>query len=193
MTLALTYANITKYCYEVIMQAYRQSGTILIKKYSNRRLYDTQTSTYITLDDVREMVCKNIEFEVRDAKTNEDLTRQILTQIIFEQELNGSDSVMPINFLKRLITMYDNKMSEFLPYYLEGSMEAFIANQEKLNEQFKEVWSKYYPLEQIEALQRRNMQLMQSAMQIFNPFEYLNNAGKVMAQHFPHTAPKKND
>jgi polyhydroxyalkanoate synthesis repressor PhaR len=175
------------------MQAYRQSGTILIKKYSNRRLYDTQTSTYITLDDVREMVCKNIEFEVRDAKTNEDLTRQILTQIIFEQELNGSDSVMPINFLKRLITMYDNKMSEFLPYYLEGSMEAFIANQEKLNEQFKDVWSKYYPLEQIEALQRRNMQLMQSAMQIFNPFEYLNNAGKVMAQHFPHTAPKKND
>jgi polyhydroxyalkanoate synthesis repressor PhaR len=175
------------------MQAHRQSGTILIKKYSNRRLYDTQTSTYITLDDVREMVRKNIEFEVRDAKTNDDLTRQILTQIIFEQELNGNDSMMPINFLKRLIIMYDSKISEFLPYYLEGSMEAFIANQEKLNEQFKDIWSKYYPLDQLGTIQRRNMQLMQSAMQIFNPFEYLTNAGNVMAQHFPNTAAKKKD
>jgi polyhydroxyalkanoate synthesis repressor PhaR len=176
------------------MQAQRQSETVLIKKYSNRRLYDTQTSTYITLDDVRNMVKQNIEFEVRDAKTNEDLTRQILTQIIFEQELNGKDSMMPINFLKRMITMYDSKMNEFLPYYLEGSMEAFISNQEKLNDQFKEMWGQYYPLEKLEAMQRRNMQMMQAAMQAFNPFDYLTNAKKILAQQFPNvTSPTKKE
>ncbi len=173
------------------MQAQRQTSVVLIKKYSNRRLYDTQTSTYITLDDVQEMVRKNIDFEVRDAKTSEDLTRQILTQIIFEQELNGKDSMMPINFLKRMITMYDSKMNEFLPHYLEGSMEAFVANREKINEQFKEMWGQYYPLDKLEALQRRNMQMMQAAMQSFNPFEYLTNAKKILAQQFPNaTSPK---
>jgi polyhydroxyalkanoate synthesis repressor PhaR len=176
------------------MQAQRQSEKILIKKYSNRRLYDTQTSTYITLDDVRNMVKQNIEFEVRDAKTNDDLTRQILTQIIFEQELNGKDSMMPINFLKRMITMYDSKMNEFLPYYLEGSMEAFISNQEKLNDQFKEMWGQYYPLEKLEAMQRRNMQMMQAAMQAFNPFDYMNKAKDILAKQFPNaTTPTKKE
>ncbi len=175
------------------MQAQRQTGIVLIKKYSNRRLYDTQTSSYITLDDVQEMVRKNIDFEVRDAKTNEELTRQILTQIIFEQELNGKDSMMPINFLKRMITMYDNNMSEFLPYYLEGSIEAFVANQDKLNEQFKEMWKQYYPLEKLEALQRRNMQMMQTAMQAFNPFDYLTNAKKILGQQFPNAKPAKSE
>jgi polyhydroxyalkanoate synthesis repressor PhaR len=175
------------------MQAQRQSGIVLIKKYSNRRLYDTQTSTYITLDDVRAMVSKNLEFEVRDAKTNEDLTRQILTQIIFEQELNGKDSMMPIKFLKNMITMYDSKMNEFLPYYLEGSMETFIANQEKIHDQFREIWGPYNPITQLEAMQKRNMELAQSAMQIFNPFDYLGNlkkAASMMTPSAPNTPSK---
>ncbi len=146
---------------------------VIIKKYSNRRLYDTQTSMYITLDDVRSMVRKGTEFEVRDAKTNEDLTRQILTQIIFEQELNGEDSMLPINFLKRMITMYDDKMNDIFPHYLEGSMEAFVANQGKIREQFKELWGDYNPMEQLESMQRKNIEMMQSAMQMFNPFEYI--------------------
>ena len=147
--------------------------TVIIKKYSNRRLYDTQTSTYITLDDVRLMVRKNVEFEVRDAKTNEDLTRQILNQIIFDLELGGGENLLPLNFLKRLIGMYDNKMSEVFPYYLDGSMDAFLANQEKIQEHFRGMFGQYNPLEQIEAMRRRNMDLVRSAMQLFNPFEYV--------------------
>jgi polyhydroxyalkanoate synthesis repressor PhaR len=146
---------------------------VIIKKYSNRRLYDTQTSTYITLDDVRHMVRKGVEFEVRDAKTNEDLTRQILNQIIFEQELNGAQSMLPVNFLKRLISMYDNKLSDIFPYYLDGTMDAFLANQEKIQEHFRGMWGGYNPLERMEAMQRRNMELMTNAMQMFNPFEYM--------------------
>ena len=101
---------------------------------------------------------------------------------------------MPINFLKRMITMYDSKMNEFLPYYLEGSMEAFISNQEKLNDQFKEMWGQYYPLEKLEAMQRRNMQMMQAAMQAFNPFDHMNKAKDILAKQFPNApATKKED
>lgn len=146
---------------------------VIIKKYSNRRLYDTQTSMYITLDDVRQMVCKGTEMEVRDAKSGEDITRQVLTQIIFEQELNGANGMLPVTVLKRMITMYDNKLGELFPYYLEGSMEAFIANQEKIREQFGEMFGQYNPMEQFGSIQRRNMELMQNAISMFNPFEYM--------------------
>jgi polyhydroxyalkanoate synthesis repressor PhaR len=156
----------------------QQKSPVIIKKYSNRRLYDTQTSTYITLDDVRSMVRKGTEFEVHDAKTNEDLTRQILNQIIFDLELAGEQTLLPLNFLKRLITMYDHKMVEVFPYYLDGSMEAFLANQEKIQDHFRGVWGQYNPLEQIEAMRKRNMEMMQSAMQLFNPFEYVKTPEK---------------
>jgi polyhydroxyalkanoate synthesis repressor PhaR len=154
------------------------TDVVIIKKYSNRRLYDTQTSTYITLDDVRHMVRKNIEFEVRDAKTNEDLTRQVLNQIIFDLELGEGQTMLPINFLKQLIGMYDNKLSEVFPYYLDGTMDAFLANQEKIQEHFRGIWGQYNPLERMEAMQRRNVELMNSAMQMFNPFEYMKPLDK---------------
>ncbi len=146
--------------------------TVIIKKYSNRRLYNTQTSSYITLDDVRHMVRKDIDFEVRDAKTSEDLTRQILTQIIFEQELNGTQSILPVNFLKRMVAMYDNNMRDVFPHYLDGTMETFLANQEKIREQFTSLWEPYAykPVEQLEAMQRKNMELVRTTMQMFNPF-----------------------
>lgn len=165
---------------------------IIIKKYSNRRLYNTQTSTYITLDDVRDMVRKEAEFEVRDAKTEEDLTRQVLTQIIFEQELNGAHSMLPTSFLKHMIGLYDNNMREVFPHYLHGSMEAFMANQEKIKDQFATLWGGYNPLGklgskfsgqigeqiegqigQLEEITAKNMEIMQQAMQLFNPFEYM--------------------
>ncbi len=146
---------------------------IIIKKYSNRRLYNTQTSTYITLDDVRDMVREGEEFEVRDAKSNEDLTRQILTQIIFEQELNGAQSMLPTNFLKRMISLYDGNMQDVFPHYLDGSIEAFVANQEKIQEQFKQAWGEYNPMGQFGEISRKNVEMMQSAMQMFNPFEYM--------------------
>ncbi|TAE34680.1 MAG: polyhydroxyalkanoate synthesis repressor PhaR [Alphaproteobacteria bacterium] len=155
---------------------------VIIKKYSNRRLYDTQTSSYITLEDVKKMVTQGVEFEVRDAKTNDDLTRQVLAQIIFEQELNGTNQMLPARFLKQMISLYDNKASEIFPYYLEGSMESFITNQEKIVDHFRDIWGSYNPLEQIEAIQRRsveqmealqkrNVDMMRQAFTLFSPFD----------------------
>jgi polyhydroxyalkanoate synthesis repressor PhaR len=158
------------------------AAPVVIKKYSNRRLYNTQTSMYITLDDVRQMVCEGTELEVRDAKSGEDITRQILTQIIFEQELNGAQGMLPVNVLKRMITMYDNKMGEVFPYYLEGSMEAFIANQEKIREQFGEMLGQYNPMKQFEDMRRKNVEIMQNAFQMFNPFEYMSGAARPQGQ-----------
>lgn len=143
---------------------------VIIKKYANRRLYNTETSTYITLDDVRELVKRGEEFLVHDAKTGDDLTRQILTQIIFEQELNGQ-SVMPIGFLKRVIELYDDKISEMVPHYLETSMEAFITNQEKVRSYMDKTWGAYNPMSQFGELGKQNMEFMGKAIQMFNPFE----------------------
>lgn len=149
--------------------------TIVIKKYANRRLYNTQTSIYITLEDVRQMVKKGQEFVVKDAKTGEDLTRQILTQIIFEQELTGQ-SLMPIGFLKRVIEMYDDKLSELIPHYLETSMETFVGNQEKIRKYMGKTWEQYNPLNQLEEISRQNAEIVSKAFQMFNPFEAYFNA-----------------
>lgn len=145
-------------------------GPVIIKKYANRRLYNTETSTYITLEDVRELVKRGEDFLVHDAKTGEDLTRQILTQIIFEQELNGQ-SVMPIGFLKRVIELYDDKISEMIPHYLENSMEAFTTNQEKVRSYMDKTWGAYNPMSQFGELGKQNMEMMGKAFQMFNPFE----------------------
>ncbi len=153
----------------------KDKETIVIKKYANRRLYNTQTSVYITLEDVRQMVKEGKEFIVRDAKTNEDLTRQILTQIIFEQELSGQ-SLMPIGFLKRVIEMYDDGLSELIPHYLETSMEAFVKNQEKIRKYMGKTWEQYNPLNQLEEISRQNVEIVSKAFQMFNPFEAYFNA-----------------
>jgi polyhydroxyalkanoate synthesis repressor PhaR len=146
---------------------------VIIKKYANRRLYNTETSTYITLEDVRELVKRGEDFLVHDAKSGEDLTRQILTQIIFEQELNGQ-SVMPIGFLKRVIELYDDKISEMVPHYLETSMEAFITNQEKVRSYMDKAWGAYTPITPMSPfgeIGKQNMEMMGKAFQMFNPFE----------------------
>ena len=104
------------------------SGKVTIKKYANRRLYDTESSTYITLDRLAQMVREGREFEVVDAKSGEDITRQVLTQIIVEEEARGS-TMLPINFLKQLIGLYGNSMQNFVPSYLEAAMDAFQRNQ----------------------------------------------------------------
>ncbi len=144
---------------------------IIIKKYANRRLYNTQTSVYITLDDVRTMVKEGASFVVRDAKTGEDLTRQILTQIIFEQEMSGPHSVLPIGFLKRVIEMYDDSLSEMIPHYLESSMESFVTNQEKIREYVNRTWTQYNPMSQLEEISRKNVEMYSQVFSMFNPFE----------------------
>lgn len=109
---------------------------IIIKKYANRRLYNTATSSYITLEDLAKMVRENIEFQVLDAKTGDDITHSILTQIIMDEEANGGQ-MLPVSFLRQLIGMYGNSMQAMMPSYLEASMANFRDNQSKIREAFE--------------------------------------------------------
>lgn len=147
---------------------------VIVKKYANRRLYNTQTSCYITLEDIRELVKRGEDFVVQDAKSGEDLTRQILTQVIFEQEMNGTNTLLPIGFLKRVIGLYDDSVSELIPHYLESSMEAFVSNQEKMRDYMSKYmnqsWSQYNPITQLEEIRRQNMEVFNRTMHMFNPF-----------------------
>jgi polyhydroxyalkanoate synthesis repressor PhaR len=102
----------------------KSGGKVVIKKYANRRLYDTESSSYITLDRLAEMVREGREFEVVDAKTGDDITRQVLTQIIVDEEARGS-TMLPVNFLKQLIGLYGNSLQGAVPQYLDAAMDAF--------------------------------------------------------------------
>ena len=113
----------------------KSSGKVTIKKYANRRLYDTESSAYITLDRLAAMVREGREFEVVDAKSGEDITRQVLTQIIFDEEARGS-TMLPVNFLKQLIGLYGNSMQGMVPQYLEAAMDAFQRNQTAMRDAF---------------------------------------------------------
>jgi polyhydroxyalkanoate synthesis repressor PhaR len=111
--------------------------TVVIKKYANRRLYNTKSSSYITLDHLAKMTREGIDFKVLDAKTGTDITHQILTQIIMEEESVSGEQMLPVNFLRQLIGMYGNSMQGLVPHYLEASMDQFRANQSKLREAFE--------------------------------------------------------
>ena len=111
--------------------------TVIIKKYANRRLYNTQSSSYITLDHLANMTRDGVDFKVLDAKTGADITHQILTQIIMEEEASG-EQMLPVNFLRQLIGMYGNSMQGLIPHYLEASMDSFRANQSKLAQAFED-------------------------------------------------------
>jgi polyhydroxyalkanoate synthesis repressor PhaR len=115
----------------------RDGDTVIIKKYANRRLYNTRSSSYITLDHLSKMTREGIDFKVVDAKTGGDITHQILTQIIMEEESSG-EQMLPVNFLRQLIGMYGNSMQSLIPHYLEASMDNFSANQSKLHKAFEE-------------------------------------------------------
>lgn len=142
---------------------------IVIKKYANRRLYNTDTSSYVTLDDLCIMVKKGEDFIVYDAKSGEDLTRQILTQIIFEQEARG-EHLLPINFLRSIIGFYDDSIKEFVPHYLETSMQTFMKNQEKMRE-YMGMQDMASPFAQFEEIGKQNMEMMSQAFSnMMNPF-----------------------
>ena len=143
-------------------------ASITIKKYANRRLYNTATSSYVTLDHLCEMVKEGVEFTVHDAKTGEDITRSVLTQIIVEEEGKGQN-LLPISFLRQLIGFYgDNMQRMILPSYLEASMKAFSHNQERMQDYLKEAFG--VPFGNMEEMGRQNMAMFERAMQLFNPF-----------------------
>ena len=147
---------------------------VVIKKYANRRLYNTATSRYVTLEQLSEMVKAGQSFAVYDAKTGEDITRSVLTQIIFEEESKGGQTLLPVNFLRQLIGMYGNAMQPFVPNYLETVMETFQKNQETIREKFTGVLSKVPGLKPFEDIAKQNMALMEKAMQRFTPFRLVN-------------------
>ena len=147
---------------------------VVIKKYANRRLYNTASSSYVTLEHLSEMVKQGVDFVVYDAKTNDDITRSVLTQIIFEEESQGQ-SLLPIQFLRQLISFYGNSMQSFLPSYLELSLSSFTQQQERLRAQM----ASFGPTAGIgamggayEDLTRQNLQLFDRAMKMFSPFAY---------------------
>jgi polyhydroxyalkanoate synthesis repressor PhaR len=145
----------------------RKEAPVIIKKYANRRLYNTQTSSYVTLDHLCEMVKQGVEFEVRDARSNEDITRSVLTQIIFEEEAKGQ-SLLPIRFLRQLIRFYGDSMQAFVPGFLDLSMENFVKNQETMRSRIAEAFGGGG--QAMENLTRQNLAMFERAMQVFSPF-----------------------
>lgn len=146
-----------------------QGDPVVIKKYANRRLYNTAASSYVTLDHLSEMVREGVDFTVQDAKTGEDITRSVLTQIIFEQESKGQ-SMLPVQFLRRLIRFYGDQMQSFLPPYLEMSMESFAKAQEQLRENMSRAFGATTPMAAFEEQAQRNMAMFQQAMKMWAPF-----------------------
>ena len=144
-------------------------GPIIIKKYANRRLYNTQTSSYVTLDHLCDMVKEGVEFEVRDARTGEDITRQVLAQIIFDEE-NKGQHLLPIQFLRQLIRFYGDSLQSFVPSYLEMSMESFTKSQQEMREKFADALGGKLGFKDFEQMTRQNIQMFERAMKMFTPF-----------------------
>ena len=146
-----------------------KSATV-IKKYANRRLYNTATSTYVTLDDLAQMVKAGADFLVYDAKTGEDITRSVLTQIIFEEENKGAQTLLPVNFLRQLISVYGDSMQGLVPGYLELSLDSLMKDQEKLRKQMLDATGVGDAFKGMEDHAKRNMAMFNDAMKMFNPF-----------------------
>lgn len=143
---------------------------ITIKKYANRRLYNTGTSTYVTLEDLAAMVKSGEDFVVYDAKTNEDITRSVLTQIIFEQEnKEGGQNLLPINFLRQLIRFYGDSMQMLVPRYLEVSLDTLTKEQSKFREQITQAFG-MGGFGAMEDQVRRNMEMFERTFAMFAPF-----------------------
>lgn len=151
-------------------------SVITIKKYANRRLYNTATSSYVTLDYLSEMVKKGQDFVVFDAKSGDDITRSVLTQIIFEEE-NKGQNLLPIQFLRQLIQFYGDNLQNFVPSYLEMSMDAFANNQEKMRDQLRGAFSAAPGYSVFEETARHNMAMFEQAMKMFSPINPLNPMG----------------
>ena len=164
----------------------KSEGPVTIKKYANRRLYNTGTSTYVTLEDLATMVKKGEDFAVYDAKTSEDITRSVLTQIIVEQEGKEGQNLLPINFLRQLIRFYGDSMQTLVPRYLEVSIDALTKEQEKFRNQMVQAFG-VTPFGPLEEHVRRNMEMFKQAFSMFTPFA--RTTAEQPSSDEPNTAP----
>src|SRR5512146_1275130 len=159
---------------------------VTIKKYANRRLYNTGTSTYVTLEDLATMVKDGEDFVVYDAKSGEDITRSVLAQIIFEQENKEGQSLLPITFLRQLIRFYGDSMQMLVPRYLEQSMQSLTSHQDKFREQMAQAFGSagFGPMEE---QVRRNMEMFEKTFAMFAPFARGQGSGQGKAADKPAT------
>ncbi len=143
---------------------------ITIKKYANRRLYNTATSSYVTLDHLAQMVKDGTDFVVYDAKTGEDITRSVLTQIIVEEEGKGGQNLLPISFLRQIIGFYGDSLGGLVPRYLEYSMSSFSRNEQQMRQYMQNALDGLFPFNPFEEMGKQNMAFFESAMKMFSPF-----------------------
>ncbi len=165
-------------------QSQTEKTPVTIKKYANRRLYNTATSSYVTLDHLCQMVKDGVEFSVYDAKTGEDITRSVLTQIIVEEESKGQN-LLPINFLRQLISFYGDSLQFLLPRYLDQSMESFARNQEQMRKYMQDTFGGMFPFARFEEMGKQNIALFERTMKMFTPFKTEENPAPAGAPREP--------
>ncbi|MGN6424915.1 MAG: polyhydroxyalkanoate synthesis repressor PhaR [Asticcacaulis sp.] len=153
---------------------------VIIKKYANRRLYNTATSSYVTLDNLSDMVREGVDFVVFDAKSGDDITRSVLAQIIFEEESRGQN-LLPIQFLRQLISFYGDSMQNLLPTYLEMSLDGFAKQQERFRSQFQQAFGGTPGLGFFDEQVAQNLAMFDRAMRMFSPFSFANNGANMGA------------
>lgn len=146
------------------------ASPITIKKYANRRLYNTATSSYVTLDHLCQMVKDNEDFVVYDAKSGEDITRSVLTQIIVEEESKGGQNLLPIPFLRQLIGFYGDQLGGLVPKYLEQSMQAFQQHEVQMRQYMTQAFGGLIPFNALEEVNKQNVAFFENAMKMFAPF-----------------------
>ena len=157
---------------------------VTIKKYANRRLYNTATSSYVTLDHLCRMVKDGVDFVVYDAKTGEDITRSVLTQIIVEEEAKGQN-LLPISFLKQLIGFYGDNLQFLVPRYLEQAMQSFARNQEQMRQYMQGTFGQIFPFANLEEMGKQNIALFERTMKMFSPFAPGNEARRDIDRREP--------
>lgn len=155
-----------------------QQAPITIKKYANRRLYNTATSSYVTLDHLAQMVKDGADFVVYDAKSGEDITRSVLTQIIVEEESKGGQNLLPISFLRQLIGFYGDSLGGLVPRYLEYSMQSFSRNEQQMRQVMQNALDGLFPFNPFEEMGKQNIAFFENAMKMFTPFYPPGEGGK---------------
>lgn len=150
---------------------------VVVKKYANRRLYNTEASTYVTLDDLAKMVRNGRDFVVYDAKSGDDITRSVLTQIIVEEESKGGQNLLPTAFLRQLIGYYGDNLQGLVPRYLEFAMASFGRQQDQMRRTMEHTMGGFMPFPNIDELGKQNMAMMERAMSLFVPFGRREDGG----------------
>ena len=163
-----------------------KSEPVVIKKYANRRLYNTATSSYVTLDDLSRMVKEGRDFVVYDAKSGDDITRAVLTQIIVEEEQKGQN-LLPIGFLRQLISLYGDSMQWLVPRYLDQAMAAFARNQEQMRKSLQQTFGGLFPFTNLEEMGKQNLALFEQTMKMFSPFAMPGESAAPKGETTPQT------